>query len=86
MSLVAGTRLTCTRPNAGGRSCSARVRRTRRKNPKTGKMDVQYVCENGHKRPDAQFNPVRKGVVSHSLWLIMLVFCGIVYFSAHIGW
>ena len=80
VSLRVGARLTCKRSidDAGG-VCGARVQRTRALHRKTGQPADQYVCERGHKRPDAHFHPVRKGAVSHSVWATALFFCIIVW-------
>ena len=66
-----GRRLTCRHPSDDtGTVCGAAVKR--------GRTGVQYVCESGHTRRDAHFHPVRKGTVSHTLWVISLCFCIIV--------
>ena len=80
VSFMAGARYTCTRPNAGAKPCGARVRRTRIKDPKTGKNSFHYICETGHKRPEACFNPIRKGMAAHLVWIVFLIFFGIVFF------
>ncbi|RJQ56273.1 MAG: hypothetical protein C4530_14910 [Desulfobacteraceae bacterium] len=80
VSLMIGSRLSCARPNAGGGSCGAAVKRMRGKGEKAGKGSQQYLCERGHLRPDAHFHPVEKGVYSHTLWVTASVFCLIVFF------
>ena len=82
VSMLIGSRLTCKRLVAEEQFCGARVTRTRVRHKKTGQMVVQYVCSNGHKRPDAHFHPLKKGTVSHSIWVISLAFCIIVFFMS----
>lgn len=81
VSLRMGARLTCKRTiDADGNPCGGRVRRekilTRKKNPEA----VRYVCVHGHRGRTAHFHPIRKGTVSHSLWVILLCFVIIVLF------
>lgn len=80
VSLLAGARLTCKRSLPDDAICGARVKCSKIINKKTGGKVLQYICDQGHKRPDAHFHPVRKGTVSHSVWVISLVFCIIVFF------
>ncbi len=82
VSLAIGSRLTCLRPNAAGNPCGAPVKREKAVHPQTGRNTYQYVCLHGHRRRDAQFHPVKKGTVSHSIWIVSLVFCIIVLFSS----
>jgi hypothetical protein len=49
---------------------------------KTGEKVSQYVCAEGHKRPEAHFHPVHKGTFSHTLWAVALIFCAIVLFMS----
>jgi len=79
VSLLRGSRLTCTRTNAGGSPCGAGVTRSKTKNQK----QAVYICTQGHRRADAHFHPVRKGTLSHSIWVISLVFCIIVLISSY---
>lgn len=81
-SLMAGSRLACSRTGAHGKSCAARVARTKEYDRKSGKNAVWYVCEKGHRRAEAHFFPVKKGTLSHSLWLISVAFCLIVFFMS----
>ena len=83
VSLVLGLRLSCIRPNAAGKPCGAAVRRIKVKDRKTGKLITQYVCTHGHKRLEANFHPVKKSSISHTIWVISLTFCVIVFCSAH---
>jgi hypothetical protein len=80
VSLVMGARLTCNKADDRGHPCGASVKRSKAIRKKTGKSVTQYVCLKGHKRPDAHFHPVRKGTVSHTLWVIALAFCVVVFF------
>lgn len=80
VSLLMGSRLTCNKPDEEGKPCGARVERRKVEQKKTGQKGVQYVCAQGHKRPDAHFHPVQKGTFSHTVWVIALIFCVIVLF------
>jgi hypothetical protein len=80
VSLLLGSRLTCNKADEEGKPCGARVERRKVEQKKTGQKVAQYVCANGHKRPDAHFHPVQKGTVSHTVWLVALTFCVVVFF------
>lgn len=80
VSLLVGGRLTCNKADEEGKPCGARVERRKVEQKKTGQKVAQYVCANGHKRPDAHFHPVRKGMVSHTVWLVALTLCVVVFF------
>ena len=80
VSLLIGSRLTCKKLDEEGKPCGARVERRKVVEKKTGQKVPQYVCANGHKRPDAHFHPVRKGRFSHTVWLVALTFCVVVFF------
>jgi hypothetical protein len=80
VSYLAGARLTCNKAGEEGLPCGARVERRKVVQKKTGQSVPQYVCERGHKRPDAHFHPIQKGTASHTLWIIAVVFCVIVLF------
>ena len=83
VSMLAGARLSCTRTNVNGKPCGARVTRERRLDQKSGRKRFYYTCDKGHKRDDAHFHPVRKGTISHSVWLISVAFCVIVFFMSY---
>jgi hypothetical protein len=80
VSIAVGASLTCKKTREDGKSCGARVERKKTVQKKTGKIVPQYVCSQGHKLPEADFHPVQKGTFSHTLWVIALVFCFIVFF------
>ena len=80
VSLLVGARLTCKKPDEEGKPCGTRVERKKVEQKKTGQKVAQYVCANGHKRADAHFHPVKKGMVSHTVWLVALSFCVVVLF------
>ncbi|MBN1104425.1 MAG: hypothetical protein JXL84_13490 [Deltaproteobacteria bacterium] len=80
VSYLMGARLTCTKPDEQGGVCGARAERRKVVQKKTGQVVPQYVCSNGHKRPDAHFHPFQKGTVSHTIWVIALAFSAIVLF------
>ena len=81
VSLVMGARFTCAKKmDKTGEPCGAPVTRKRFVSKRTGLPVTEYVCERGHRRSEAHFHPVKKGAVSHSLWVISLAFCAIVLF------
>jgi len=78
VSLLIGSRMTCNKTDTHGIPCGAPVKRGRAAHKKTGNVVSQYVCTHGHKRPEAHFHPVKKGAVSHTIWVISLTFCVII--------
>jgi|GEM_PF-394377 len=82
VSLLIGSRLTCKRTLPDDSICGHPVKRGQAIDKKTGRKVPQYVCAQGHKRPDAHFHPIRKGTVSHTVWVTSLVFCIIVFFMS----
>lgn len=78
VSLLIGSRMTCNKTDTHGIQCGAPVKRGRVAHKKTGNVVSQYVCTHGHKRPEAHFHTVKKGTVSHTLWVISLLFCVII--------
>lgn len=81
LCLAKGARLTCNREMDGeGTVCGARVERSRSVNRKTGQSVAQYVCIQGHRRPDAHFHPARKGALGNALWMISMAFVVMVIF------
>jgi hypothetical protein len=83
VSMLMGSRLSCSRTNPAGQPCGERVTRARVLDGKSGKKIFQYTCSKGHKRNDAHFHPLKKGTISHSIWLISVVFCVIVFFMSY---
>ena len=82
VSYLAGARLTCNKLNEEGKPCGARAERRKVVHKKTGQKVLQYVCTEGHKRPEAHFHPVHKGTFSHTVWVMALIFCVIVFFMS----
>ncbi|MBI9085771.1 MAG: hypothetical protein JEZ11_19390 [Desulfobacterales bacterium] len=81
VGLMTGTRLRCSGPGTGGQGlCGGVVRRERSVIKRSGRTVTVYVCPHGHRRPEAHFQPVRKGTVSHCLWVTALVFCLVTFF------
>ncbi len=81
VSLVMGARFTCAKKmDKTGEPCGAPVTRKRFVSKRTGLPVTEYLCERGHRCPEAHFHPVKKGSVSHCLWMISLAFCLIVLF------
>lgn len=73
VSFATGSRLTCNRKiDEQGAVCGARVKRNKVQHKKTGEMVAQFVCADGHRRPQADFHPIKKGRFSHTLWIIAL--------------
>jgi len=82
VSYLAGARLTCNKLDDEGKPCGARAERRKAVHKKTGERVSQYVCSEGHKRPEAHFHPVQKGTFSHTLWVMASIFCVIVLFMS----
>jgi fumarate reductase subunit C len=80
VSYLGGARVTCNKVDEGGKPCGARAERRKVVQKKSGERVNQYVCTEGHKRPEAHFHPVQKGPVSHAMWVMALAFCVIVLF------
>jgi hypothetical protein len=81
VSLLKGSRLTCIKKvDNEGDVCGALVSRKKVLNKKTGIVIPRYECINGHKLPEAHFHPVKKGTLGHTLWVISLLFCVIIFF------
>lgn len=67
-----GWRLTCAcRAETADGFCAAPTRR---------ESNGQYVCADGHTRPDARFHPVIKGTVAHFMWMMFAIFSAMVYY------
>ncbi len=71
-SLLIGSRLTCKWEDRRGLICGVPVIFKKIFDKKTDRFLTQYVCSRGHKRHDAHFHPVKKGTVSHAVWMISL--------------
>lgn len=81
-SLVAGRRMTCSHVDKRtGDVCGTAVERLRHVSRRSGQTVVEYRCENGHRRPEAHFHPVRKGTVSHTIWVGGVLFTLIALFA-----
>jgi hypothetical protein len=82
VSLCIGARLTCERRIGGERTlCGAPVKREKVVRKRTEQVADQYVCIHGHKSPRAHFHSIKKGTISHSVWVISLAFFLIVIFA-----
>jgi hypothetical protein len=80
-SLIVGSRLTCKAKKEGtNRWCGEPVRRVHRRSGRSGQTVVEYICPCGHRRTEAHFHPVKKGVVSHTVWVGCLAFVLIALF------
>jgi hypothetical protein len=79
VSLLSGTRFTCAKQmDKTGAPCGAPATRKKFVGRKSGIPVTEYLCENGHRRSEAHFHPVKKGTVSHTIWVTALAFCTIV--------
>jgi hypothetical protein len=81
-SLVAGHRMTCqARSKDAHGFCGAPVRRIRHVSKRSGRTVVEYVCPDGHRRNEAHFHPLKKGVVSHTVCAACLAFVIIAFWG-----
>ncbi|UCF83719.1 MAG: hypothetical protein JSV50_21575 [Desulfobacteraceae bacterium] len=80
LSLLIGLRFTCSKTNDNGIPCGAPVTRKKIVHKKSGIVAPKYICTHGHKRPEAHFHPVKKSTFSHTLWVISLLFCIIIFY------
>jgi hypothetical protein len=83
MKFLRGSQLTCNRMGDPSGPCGAPVIREKIVHEKTGQTVSRYVCPHGHKRPAAHFHPVKKGIVSHTLWVMAVIFCLIVFYACY---
>ncbi|WP_300455773.1 hypothetical protein [Desulfobacula sp.] len=81
VSLMMGSRLTCNHKNKEGHICGALTRKIKTGTDKK-KGGVRYTCVNGHTCFNAGFRPVKKGSVSHTVWVTALLFCVIILYGA----
>lgn len=77
-----GKRLTCSRTEADGACCHAPVKRVKSISKKNRATVSRYVCTEGHKRPEADFHPVKKGTAGHTFCAILLIFGITVWYVA----
>jgi len=78
-----GRRLTCSRVDADANTCGATVRRQTASQQKKSSRAQAYVCTYGHIQPQAHFHPLKKGTFGHLLWVISLMFAGVVFYAAY---
>lgn len=71
---MTGSRLFCQGKTHDGALCGAPTQKTITPKKKKG---VWYTCTQGHTCCGANFHPLKKGVVSHTLWIASLVFIAI---------
>jgi len=76
-----GVRYRCLRPlEDGSGCCGAPARREASVNVKNGSDRTRYICKQGHRCAEAEFQPVAKGPVSRSIFMCSLVFfLGLLY-------
>jgi hypothetical protein len=81
ISFIMGSRLACIGKTDDGHICGAS---TQKITTATGKKKgvVRFKCASGHTCSNAGFNPVKKGVISHTVWVIALLFCVIILYGA----
>ncbi|MCD4719900.1 MAG: hypothetical protein K8S13_08570 [Desulfobacula sp.] len=82
VSYIIGSRLTCIKKNDEGNICGASTEKIKIKNTENTKEIVKFKCIKGHKCSDASFHPVKKGVISHTVWVTALVFCAIILYCS----
>ena len=73
---LAGARRTCLKTvKSKGRMapCGAAVVRKQ----SHGGAATQYHCQKGHVTDKAHFNPVKKNMLAHTVWMTLAVCCGI---------
>ncbi|MEJ2165716.1 MAG: hypothetical protein P8X90_09320 [Desulfobacterales bacterium] len=80
-SLLLGRRLTCSRTDEQGDICGEPVRRQALPQKKSSKRKQIYVCDHGHRQPNAHFHPLEKGTIGHMLWVISLLFALVVFYG-----
>ena len=78
VSLVMGTRLTCLSETQQGQECGAATRKIKTVTSVRKTDGDRFKCTNGHVCADARFHPVKKGVISHTVWVAALLFCVII--------
>ena len=82
-SAMIGARMTCTATGKDGNECCGLpAKRIRRVSKRSGREVITYVCEDGHRRSEAHFHPLRKGAVSNTVWMaclafVIIAFCGV---------
>ena len=82
-SLISGQRMTCNAVDkATAEVCGAAVQRYKHVSKRGGQTVVEYRCPHGHRRPEAHFHPVRKGTLSHTIWIGCAIFTLIAIFCA----
>jgi len=79
-SFMVSSRLTCMKKNHGGDICGASVEKIK-KNTGKRKKGAQFKCSNGHICSHANFHPLKKGAISHTVWVSALLFCLILLYG-----
>ncbi len=79
-----GRRLTCSRADGQGGICGGPVRRQAAvPQAKNSNRSLRYVCTHGHTLPKAHFHPIKKGTISHMLWVTSLIFTVVVLYASY---
>ena len=78
-----GTRRTCGHIDDSGNICGEKVKQEKRIHANDNKPDSRYVCAMGHTRSDARFYPLKKGSISHILWMISMIFLLVVFYFSY---
>ncbi|MBC2733524.1 MAG: hypothetical protein HF981_04130 [Desulfobacteraceae bacterium] len=82
-SAMIGARMTCTAAGKDGNEyCGLPAKRIRRVSRRSGREVITYVCDDGHRRSEAHFHPLKKGAVSNTVWMaclafVIIAFCGV---------
>jgi hypothetical protein len=78
-----GRRLTCSRLDEQDDICGGPVKRQAAPSKKSGRRTRPYVCTHGHTQPKAHFHPLKKGTLSHMLWVTSLIFAFVVFYASY---
>jgi len=82
-SAMIGARMTCSAAGKDGNEyCGLPAKRIRRVSRRSGREVITYVCDDGHRRSEAHFHPLKKGAVSNTVWMaclafVIIAFCGV---------
>lgn len=78
-----GYHLTCTMVKDRDTSCNAPIRQKSWVPTENGNGVWEYMCDQGHRQPQADFNAVRKGSYSHMVWITATLLLGFLSFHLY---
>jgi hypothetical protein len=81
VSFMIASRLTCIKKNDEGLICGALTKKIKISDDKK-KGVVRFECTNGHTCSDACFHPVKKGAISHTVWVAALLFFAMIMYGS----